>query len=180
MKVKSVKAVGKMPVYDISVEDVSHYILENGIVTHNTAVTYAANQIFVISKAQEKDGDEIAGYKFTINIEKSRFVREKSKLPFTVLYESGIQKWSSLFDMALEQGSIVKANQGWYNTINLETGEVLEPKRRSKSIEEDDAFFESLIKNKDFIDFVENKFKMNAHTINSQEDSIIDIEDEMD
>jgi len=130
------------------------------VIPGGTAVTYAANQIFVITKAQEKDGTEIAGYKFTINIEKSRFVKEKAKLPFTVLYDKGIQKWSSLFDLSLESGNIVKANQGWYNLVDMETGEVIEPKRRAKDIEADDEFFSSLIKNDEFKNFVKNKFKL--------------------
>lgn len=41
MKIKSVKAVGKKEVYDLSVADVEHYVLENGIVTHNTGVMYS-------------------------------------------------------------------------------------------------------------------------------------------
>lgn len=130
------------------------------VIPGGTAVTYSANQIFVIGKAQEKEGTELAGYKFTINIEKSRFVREKAKLPFTVLYEKGILKWSSLFDLAIESGHIVKANQGWYNLIDMETGEVIEPKRRAKDIEGDDKFFVQLIKDEEFKKYVESKFKL--------------------
>ena len=40
MKVKSVRNVGRKPVYDLSVNsdeyDDQHYVLENGVVTHNT------------------------------------------------------------------------------------------------------------------------------------------------
>jgi RecA/RadA recombinase len=152
-------------------------LYSKAIVGGGTAVTYAAQQIFIITKAQEKDGDEIAGYKFTINIEKSRFVKEKSKLPFTVLYESGIQKWSALFDLALEHGSIVKANQGWYNMVDFDTGEVLEPKVRAKAIEENSEFFEKLIKNKDFKKFVEHKFKLSASSISNEVEAVEEIED---
>lgn len=132
------------------------------IIPGGTAVTYSSNQIFVIGKAQEKEGTELSGYKFTINIEKSRFVKEKSKLPFTVLYDKGIMKWSALFDLALESSHIVKANQGWYNLVDMETGEVLEPKRRSKDIEADNEFFENLILDEDFKKFVERKFKLST------------------
>ena len=77
MKIKSIKPVGKLPVYDISVDKTEHYALKNGVITHNTGLYYSANMIFIISKAQEKDGDELAGWKFTINIEKSRYVKER-------------------------------------------------------------------------------------------------------
>lgn len=40
MKVKSIKSVGRKPVYDLSVNsnnyDEQQYVLENGVITHNT------------------------------------------------------------------------------------------------------------------------------------------------
>lgn len=40
MKIKSIKSVGRKPVYDLSVKDDNYdkqqYVLENGVVTHNT------------------------------------------------------------------------------------------------------------------------------------------------
>jgi hypothetical protein len=165
MKIVSVKPVGRNPVYDLSIAtenyDEQHYVLKNGVVTHNTGIYYSANQIFIISKAQEKEGTDLAGWKFTINIEKSRFVREKAKLPFTVLYDSGIQKWSALFDLAIESGHIAKGStMGWYNVVNRETGELIEPKRRAKDLGADEEFFEGLVKDADFNKFIERKYKL--------------------
>jgi RecA/RadA recombinase len=151
---------------DIPCLAINHVYQEIGmfpkaIVSGGTGIYYSANQIFIISKSQEKDGTDLAGFKFTINIEKSRFVKEKSKLPFTVLYESGIQKWSSLFDLALDAGFIAKSTQGWYNLVDMDSGEVIEPRRRLKDIEQDDAFFEKLVANDDFNVYIERKFKLN-------------------
>ena len=156
----------KLTAKDIPCLAINHVYQEIGmfpkaIVSGGTGIYYSANQIFIISKSQEKDGTDLAGFKFTINIEKSRFVKEKSKLPFTVLYESGIQKWSSLFDLALDAGFIAKSTQGWYNLVDMDTGEVIEPRRRLKDIEQDDAFFEKLIANDDFNVYIERKFKLN-------------------
>lgn len=177
LAVESVEPIGRHEVYDITVPNGNNYVLENGVVSHNTAVTYAANQIFVISKSQEKDGSDLAGYKFTINIEKSRFVREKAKLPFTVLYETGVNKWSSLFELALESGHIQKATQGWYNRIDLETGEIITPNQRAKDIGKDDEFFKRLIKTEGFMAFVEEKFKLNALSPVDGEPEIEDTEE---
>lgn len=165
MKIVSVEPVGRKPVYDLSIAtenyDEQHYVLKNGVVTHNTGIYYSANQIFIISKSQEKDGTDLAGWKFTINIEKSRFVREKAKLPFTVLYDSGIQKWSALFDLAIESGHIAKGStQGWYNVVDRATGELIEPKRRAKDLGTDEEFFEKLVKDTDFNTFIERKYKL--------------------
>ena len=133
------------------------------IVSGGTGIYYSANQIFIISKSQEKDGTDLAGFKFTINIEKSRFVREKAKLPFTVLYESGIQKWSALFDLAIESGHIAKGTtQGWYNVVDMDTGELIEPKRRQKDLGSDNEFFEKLVKDATFNNYVERKYKLNS------------------
>jgi RecA/RadA recombinase len=149
------------------------------VVSGGTGIYYSANQIFIISKSQEKDGDELSGWKFTINIEKSRYVREKAKLPFTVLYNSGVQKWSALFDLAQESGHIIKPKVGWYNTVDMETGEISEKAYRAKDLEANDAFFEKLVKDQLFKDFVEKKFKLSGHNSDT-DDSEFDTEEDID
>jgi len=174
----------KLTTKDIPCIAVNHTYKEIGlfpknIVSGGTGIYYSANQIFIISKAQEKEGTDLAGFKFTINIEKSRYVKEKAKLPFKVLYDSGIQKWSSLMDLAIESGHITKATQGWYNLTDLETGEIIEPKRRGKDIETDDEFFENLIQSKSFNAFVEKRYKLtNVEGHNAREDDTIESDTE--
>jgi RecA/RadA recombinase len=153
------------------------------IVSGGTGIYYSANQIFIISKSQEKDGTDLTGWKFTINIEKSRYVKEKAKLPFTVLYDSGIKKWSSIFDLAVECGAIIKPKIGWYQTVDLETGEISEKSYRQKELENNDEFFENLIKIDKFKEFVELKFKLtaggsgNSESVYEDDDEDVDIED---
>lgn len=137
-----------------SLEMYSKTILPGG-----TAVQYQANQIFVITKAQEKDGTELVGYNFTINIEKSRFVREKSKLPFTVTYESGINRYSGLLDIALESGHVVKPKVGWYAKVDMETGEVIEKNYRAKDTNTKE-FWDDIIKSESFNAFIQKKYKL--------------------
>jgi RecA/RadA recombinase len=132
------------------------------IVSGGQGVMLSANQVFIITKAQEKEGTEIAGWKFTINIEKSRFVKEKSKIPFTVMYDGGIQKWSFLFDLALESGHIIKPKVGWYAYVDQETGEILEPNMREKAVKADDTFFSSIVQDESFREFVRKKFQLSA------------------
>ena len=174
----------KLTTKDIPCIAVNHTYKEIGlfpknIISGGTGIYYSANQIFIISKAQEKDGTDLAGWKFTINIEKSRYVKEKAKLPFKVLYDSGIQKWSSLMDLAIESGHITKATQGWYNLTDLETGEIIEPKRRGKDIETDDEFFQELIQSESFNAFVEKRYKLtNVEGHNAREDDTIESDTE--
>jgi hypothetical protein len=153
---------------DVPCIAVAHVYSELGlypktIISGGTGILLSSNQAFIISKSQEKEGTDLAGWKFTINVEKSRFVREKSKLPFTVLYESGIQKWSGLFDLAVDAGFIIKPKQGWYQTVNPKTGEISEKNVRLNDVMKNDEFFESVIENENFIAFCERRFKLIAH-----------------
>jgi RecA/RadA recombinase len=156
-------------------------LYSKAIVSGGTGIMYSANQVFIITKAQEKAKDDtLAGWKFTINIEKSRYVREKSKLPFTVLYGSGIQKWSALFELAMEAGYLIKPKVGWYQLIDPDTGEVSEKNYREADVQQNDDFFEKLVASQSFKDFIEKKYKLSAGEENASEfvdDVDIDIED---
>ena len=146
------------------------------IVSGGTGIYYSASTIFIITKSQEKEGKEVAGWKFTINIEKSRYVKEKSKLPFTVMYDSGIQKWSALFDLAIESGYIFKPKVGWYQLIDPETGEVSEKNYRQAEVMKNNNYFETLVDNSDFKTFVEHKFKLAASQNDNKREEDIDID----
>lgn len=148
---------------DIPCFMVNHIYMEQGmfpktVIPGGTAVTYAANQIFVITKAQEKTGTEVTGYRFTLNVHKSRFVKEKSKFPFSVDMDSGINKYSSLIENAIESGHIVKPSQGWYSKVNTTTGEIEDKKYRladTHNIE----FWQSILKDESFISWVKNRYQ---------------------
>ena len=90
MKIAKIEKIGRKEVYDISVDTVQHYLLSNGVASHNTGPVYASNQIFLISRSQEKKGTDLIGYNFNINIMKSRMTREKARIPVTVTYDGGI------------------------------------------------------------------------------------------
>ena len=123
-------------------------LYSKAVMSGGTGGMYSANQVFIIGKAQEKDGSELVGYNFTINIEKSRFVREKSKFPFTVTFEGGIQKYSGLMDIALEGNFVVKPSNGWYAKVELDTGEVGEKKRLADT--DTPEFWEPLLNDEKF------------------------------
>lgn len=139
------------------------------IISGGQAVMLAANQAFIITKAQEKDGTDLIGWNFTINIEKSRFVREKEKLKFTVNYDKGINRWSGLIDIALESGHVIKPKMGWYQKVDMDTGEIFEKNYRLKDTNNLD-FWESILKSKSFNDFVEQKYMISYNDIIQNED----------
>lgn len=156
MKIKNITSVGKRKVYDLSVADAEHYVLENGVVTHNTGSYYSADNIFILGRQQEKDGTEIVGYNFIINVEKSRYVKEKSKIPITVSFEGGIQKYSGVLDVALEGGFVAKPSPGWYAKVDQETGEIGDKIRFSAT--QTSEFMEPILKSQKFKDYVRNKY----------------------
>jgi RecA/RadA recombinase len=131
-------------------------MFSKSVMSGGTGGMYSANQVFIIGKAQEKDGTDLVGWNFTINIEKSRFVREKSKFPFLVTFEGGIQKYSGLMDIALEGGFVTKPSNGWFSKVDRATGEIGEKKRMADTLCAE--FWDSILKDQEFKDYVKSKF----------------------
>ncbi len=85
------------------------------VVSGGTGAVYNSNQVFIIGRQQEKEEKTIIGYNFIINVDKSRFVKEKSKIPISVTFENGISTWSGLLDIALESGHVTNPSKGKYS-----------------------------------------------------------------
>lgn len=183
MMIKSIKFNSrKEDVYDI--ETPTHdYVLSNGIISHNTQELYSkpivsggsgvylsADNIYILGRQQEKEGTEIVGYNFIINVEKSRHVREKSKIPISVKFEGGLSTWSGLIDMALESGHVVKPSNGWYSKMNSATGEIEDKKYRLKDTDTKD-FWSSILTDKSFQEWIKSNYQIsNGNMISLDED----------
>ena len=64
------------------------------VVGGGTGIYYSADNIWILGRQQDKKGTEIQGYHFVINVEKSRYVKEKSKIPITVSWDGGVRSYS--------------------------------------------------------------------------------------
>jgi RecA/RadA recombinase len=167
-RAKQMKSLFRMVTPHLTIKDipmvvVNHTYKEIGlypkdIVSGGTGVYYSADNIFIIGRQQEKDGTDLTGYNFIINVEKSRYVREKSKLPVEVSFEGGISKWSGLLDIALEGGFVVKPSNGWYAKQG-------EEKKYRMADTYNKEFWMPILTSKEFNDFVESKFKMSSGSI---------------
>tara|TARA_B110000879_G_scaffold210709_1_gene301459 strand:+ start:676 stop:1731 length:1056 start_codon:yes stop_codon:yes gene_type:complete len=148
---------------DIPLLAVNHTYQEIGlfpkaVVSGGTGIYYSSDNIWIIGRQQEKKGTEIMGYNFVINVEKSRFVREKSKIPISVTWEGGIETYSGLLDVAMEGGYVVKPQNGWYSKVDRTTGEVEEKKvRLSETLKKE---FWTPIFAGDFKDFLKKKYEV--------------------
>ena len=140
-------------------------------VSGGTGIYYSADNIFILGRQQEKDGKEVTGYNFIINVEKSRFVKEKSKIPIEVSWESGISKWSGLLDMALESGHVIKPKVGWFQKVDMETGEIFDKNYRMADTYTSD-FWLPILKSPSFGEYVEKKYMAAGGAIMQDEDSV--------
>ena len=139
------------------------------IVSGGTGIYLSADNIYIMGRQQEKDGTELMGYNFIINVEKSRHVVEKSKIPLTVTFESGVSTWSGLLDMALEAGAVVRPSNGWYSRVDSETGEIEDKKFRAKDTDTKE-FWMPVLLSKTFRDWVKNRYKVGSGSILNNDD----------
>lgn len=108
LKVKKVTRGHRNDVYDLNVDGSHHYILENGVVSHNsmdlfpkqimsggTGIVYSASTIVMLSKAKHKTGKEDSdlslgqsGIVVTAKSEKNRLAKP-AKIKFVIDFEEG-------------------------------------------------------------------------------------------
>lgn len=146
------------------------------VVGGGTGIYYSADNIWILGRQQEKQGTEVVGYNFVVNIEKSRYVKEKSKIPISVTWEGGIERYSGLLDVAVAGGYVVKPSNGWYQRVDTNTGEAVEPKVRLKETLKAE-FWEPIFEFSDFKQFIEKQYKIGLPTQVSMDD-IVDAIDE--
>jgi RecA/RadA recombinase len=160
---------------DIPMAVINHTYMEIGmfpkaIVGGGTGSYYGSDNIWILGRQQDKDADGINGYHFVINVEKSRYVKEKSKIPITVSFEGGINRWSGLLDVALDGGYIIKPKNGWYARVDKETGEVSVPSMRAGDIVDNGDFWKAIFKETDFVKYVTEKYSISHGAIMGDED----------
>ena len=180
-RAKQMKSLFRMVTPHLNLKDiplvvVNHTYMEIGmfpkaIVGGGTGAMYSADNVYILGRQQEKEGTEIVGYNFIINVEKSRYVKEKSKIPVSVSFDGGLSKWSGLLDLALESKHVVKPSNGWYSKCDPETGEVEDKKYRIKETDSKD-FWLSILTSKSFYDFVKSKYSIGQGGQMMQEDEL--------
>lgn len=149
------------------------------VVGGGTGIYYSSDNIWIVGRQQEKDGTELTGYNFIINIEKSRHVKEKSKIAITVSFEGGISKWSGLLEMALDSGHVIKPKNGWYQRVNLETGEISEKNYR-RGDTDNKEFWNPILSSPSFSKYLEKEYILSSSAMMSEEDSEIEVYGKLD
>ena len=185
-RAKQVKSLFRMVTPHLNLKDipmvvVNHTYKEIGmfpkdIVGGGTGSYYSADNIFILGRQQEKTGTEVTGYNFIINVEKSRYTKEKSKIPISVSFDGGIQKYSGIVDIAIEGGFVSKPSPGWYSKIDLSTGEIGDKVRFDAT--QTDEFMLPLLKSDKFKEYVNQKYGIAYGNIMGESNPILLQEEE--
>ena len=185
-RAKQVKSLFRMVTPHLNLKDipmvvVNHTYKEIGmfpkdIVGGGTGSYYSADNIYILGRQQDKDGTEIVGYHFIINVEKSRYVKEKSKIPISVSFDGGISKYSGLLDLALESGHVVKPANGWYAKVDQKTGEIGDKKRIADTTTAE--FMEPILGDVKFREFIKHKYEIAYGNIMGESNPILLQEEE--
>ena len=128
IKIKNIKSIGLHTVYDINVPGEHHYLLENGIISHNSGFIYASSIVVAMKKLKLKedlDGNKtttVQGIRAACKVMKTRYAKPFESVHVKIPYETGMNPYSGLVDLAEKQELLTKrGNRLVY--INKETGE---------------------------------------------------------
>jgi len=169
-RAKQLKSLFRMVTPHLTLKDIPMVVVNHvymtqemyskAVVSGGTGIYYSADNIWIIGRQQDKDDKELLGYHFVINIEKSRYLKEKSKIPITVSFDSGINKWSGMLDLALEGQFIVKPKQGWYARVDQGTGEIMGKNYRAADIVDNSDFWKAILEETRFAEWIKEKYSL--------------------
>ena len=168
-RAKQIKSLFRMVTPHLNMKDIPMIVVNHtykemslfpkDIVSGGTGSYYSADNIFIIGRQQDKQGQELVGYHFIINVEKSRYVKEKSKIPISVSHNGGISTWSGLLDVAIDGKFVHKPSNGWYSRVDPETGEVEEKKFREKDTNSKE-FWGQILESKEFNEYIASRYQI--------------------
>jgi len=121
MRIKNIKQIKldvPVKVYDIEVESSHHYVLENGVVSHNSGgsgVALASSSTLFLSKRKDKEGTDVVGNYITCTLRKARVTKENSSCEIYLNYKTGMHPYHGLLDLGVKYGIFTKVG----NKFNL-------------------------------------------------------------
>lgn len=165
------------------------------IVAGGSGPGFSASTTITITKSQVKDEKtgKITGSYATCTATKSRWAKEKTKIKLEIDFKKGLDRYSGLFDLAIDLGFITK---GIYEEDNKKTGkkkgqekvgwftyEGTDKNFRKKELDKNAKFWEDALKGK-FGDMLREEFKYQSVAITLDDEptteEIKEVEDEID
>lgn len=171
-RAKQLKSVFRMVTPHLVLKNIPMFIVNHtykeqslfprDIMSGGTGPMLSSDTVWILGRQQEKDSSGITGYNFVINVEKSRFVKEKSKILISVDFDKGISQWSGLLAAAQESGHVKKVDKK-YVRVDSATGEMSEP--QSESATDCMEFWLPVLKDKSFHKWIEDTYKLAGHAM---------------
>lgn len=169
MKAIKIKKITKdeatKPVYDIQVEDTANYILDGGVISHNSGFIFASSIVVASQKLKLKEDDEgnktsdVHGIKCAVKIMKSRYGRAYETCKLHIRFDSGLDRYSGLFEY-FEQIGVLERIGNKYKYVDKDGVEHTEFKKKYGP-----ELFEKIVDEWDY-----DKFKLLSNTMSLEEE----------
>lgn len=145
-----------LAIKEISLVIISHVydtmdFISTKVVSGGKGQQYSADNIWIVNRRQAKDGTELEGFDFIITVDKSRFVKEKSKFPISVRWKKGIDRYSGIVDHAVEFGFVKRLTAQKYEYEGVTYS------KKELEANKDDVL-EKILNTPEFSEKVEQKF----------------------
>lgn len=109
-------------VFDIEVDTDHHYLLENGVVSHNSGPIYASSIVLAMRKLKLKEDElgnkitEVRGIRAQCKVMKTRYNQPFTSVEIKIPYDRGMDPYSGLFDLFVQKNLLVKEGNKWCYT----------------------------------------------------------------
>lgn len=144
VKIKSKKSIGVVPVYDICVPGAHHYLLDSGVVSHNSGFIYASSIVVAMRKLklkEDEDGNKISqvrGIRAACKVMKTRYSKPFESVQIKIPYDSGMDPTSGLVDFFEAKGFIKKTGNK-LEYVSPVTGEIIKKFRKEWERNDEDC-----------------------------------------
>ena len=198
-RAKAIKSIFRMITPVLSLKDIpliainhtymTQEMFSKPVVSGGTGIYYSADNIWIVGRQQRKEGTELKGFNFIINVDKSRYVKEKSKIAIISTWEKGIDQFSGLLELALAGGFVTKPKMGWYQKQNPDDKKTALPGKYRESETYTEEFWSTYLNNDTFKEFVKAHYTVGYRSLIEGEflgDAVVvaaapeDVEDESD
>jgi hypothetical protein len=94
-----------VPVFDIEVAEDHHYLIGDGIVSHNSGFVFASSIIVSMNKRKLKEDEhgvkitEVTGIRSKIKCVKTRYAKPFEEVEVLIPFTKGMDRYSGLFDL---------------------------------------------------------------------------------
>lgn len=109
LRLKAAKVAVPMIITNHTYASIGAYV-PTKVVAGGSGAQYAADTIVMLSKKQDKQGDEIVGNIIHLHMKKSRLSRENTKVDTRIRFDGGLDRYYGLLDLAMEAGMVKKVS----------------------------------------------------------------------